>query len=112
MTPAARLLEPSFAALTAAVEQATDLPDQTRTHWRCSVQRVAIWLDRPPAEIPARWNAIRLSVRHLHHARVRVTAKTFANHKSNVRAALRWFGDVHGVPQMGARLTPEWARFR
>ena len=43
---------------------------------------------------------------------MRVTAKTFANHKSNVRAALRWFGNEHGVPQMGARLTPEWARFR
>ena len=112
MTPATHLLEPSFAALIAAVEQATDLPVQTRSHWVCSVRQVAKWLDRPPAEIPARWNAIRMSVRQLHHARVRVTAKTFANHKSNVRAALRWFGNEHGVPQMGARLTPEWARFR
>ena len=112
MTPATPLLEPSFAALIAAVEQAADLPVQTRRHWVCSVRQVAKWLDRPPAEIPARWNAIRMSVRQLHHARVRVTAKTFANHKSNVRAALRWFGNEHGVPQMGARLTPEWARFR
>ena len=112
MTPATPLLEPSFAALIAAVEQAADLPVQTRRHWLCSVRQVAKWLDRPPAEIPARWNAIRMSVRQLHHARVRVTAKTFANHKSNVRAALRWFGNEHGVPQMGARLTPEWARFR
>jgi integrase len=112
MTPATPLLEPSFAALIVAVEQAADLPVQTRRHWVCSVRQVAKWLDRPPVEIPARWNAIRLSVRQLHHARVRVTAKTFANHKSNVRAALRWFGNEHGVPQMGARLTPEWARFR
>ena len=112
MTPATPLLEPSFAALIAAVEQAADLPVQTRRHWVCSVRQVAKWLDRPPAEIPARWNAIRMSVRQLHHARVGVTAKTFANHKSNVRAALRWFGNEHGVPQKGARLTPEWARFR
>ena len=112
MTPATLLLEPSFAALIAAAEQAADLQVQTRRHWVCSVRQVAKWLDRPPAEIPARWNAIRMSVRQLHHARVRVTAKTFANHKSNVRAALRWFGNEHGVPQMGARLTPEWARFR
>ena len=112
MTPATLLLEPSFAALIAAVEQAADLPVQTRRHWLCSVRQVAKWLDRPPAEIPARWNAIRMSVRQLHHARVGVTAKTFANHKSNVRAALRWFGNEHGVPQMGARLPPEWARFR
>ncbi len=112
MTPATPLLEPSFAALIAAVEQAADLPVQSRRHWVCSVRQVAKWLDRPPAEIPARWNAIRMSVRQLHPARVRVTAKTFANHKSNVRGALRWFGNEHGVPQMGARLTPEWARFR
>jgi integrase len=112
MTLPARLLEPSFVDLIAAVEHAAELPDQTRRHWTCSLRQIAKWLDRPPVEIPARWNAIRLSVRQLHHARVRVTAKTFANHKSNVRAALRWFGNEHGVPQMGARLTPEWARFR
>ena len=38
----------------------------------------------------------------LHHARVGVTAKTMANHKANVRAALRWFGKEHDVPQRGA----------
>ena len=112
MTPDTPLLEPSFAVLIAAVEKAADLTGQTRRHWVCSVRQIAKWLDRPPEEIPARWNAIRMSVRQLHHARVGVTAKTFANHKSNVRAALRWFGNEHGVPQMGARLTPEWVRFR
>ena len=109
---AGKLLEPSFADLVAAVEQTADLPVQTRRHWVCSVRQVAKWLDRPAVELPARWNAVRLSVGHLHHARVGVTAKTLANHKSNLRAALRWFGNEHGVPQMGARLTPEWARFR
>jgi hypothetical protein len=112
MTPATPLLEPSFAALIAAVEKAVDLPVQTRRHWTCSIRQVVKGLDRPPAAIPARWNAIRMSMRQLHHARVGVTAKTFANHKSNVRAALRWFGNEHAVPQQGARLTPEWARFR
>ena len=112
MAPTSPLLEPSFAALLAALEQAADLPVQTRRHWVCSVRQVAKWLDRPPVEIPARWNAVRMSVGHLHHARVGVTAKTFANHKSNLRAALRWFGNEHDVPQMGARLTSEWARFR
>ena len=46
----------------------------------------------------------------LHHARVGVTAKTLANHKSNLRAALRWFGKEEGVPQHGVRLSAEWAR--
>jgi integrase len=112
MTPTASLVEPSFAELIAAIEQAGDLPEHTRRHWACSVRQLAKWLDRPAAEIPARWNAIRLSVRQLHHVRVGVTPKTRSNHKSNVRAALRWFGNEHGVPQMGARLTLEWARFR
>jgi hypothetical protein len=112
MTPTIPLVEPSFADLIAAVEQAAELSAQTRRHWVCSVRQVAKWLDRPPVEIPARWNAVRLSVGHLHHARVGVTAKTFANHRSNVRATLRWFGNEYDVPQMGARLTPEWARFR
>src|SRR5262249_51789015 len=62
--------------------------------------------------IPARWSAIQIAVGQLHHARVRVTAKTLANHKSNVKAALRWFSKEHELPQHGVRLTPDWARFR
>ena len=57
--------------------------------------------------IPARWNAVQISVAQLHHARVGVTAKTLANHKSNVRAALRWFGKEHDVPQRGMRAVGE-----
>jgi hypothetical protein len=112
MTPTTMLVEPSFDDLLAAIEKADDLPEQTRRHWVCSARQVAKWLNRPAVELPARWNAIRLWVGQLHHARVGVTAKTFANHKSNLRAALRWFGNEHGVPQMGTRLTPEWTRLR
>ena len=108
---ATALLEPSFADLLAAIAQAPELSEQRRRHWACSLQQIAKWLDRPAAVIPARWNAIQLSVGQLHHARVGVTAKTLANHKSNVRAALRWFGKEHGVPQRGVRLSAEWARF-
>ena len=108
---ATALLEPSFADLLAAIAQAPELSEQRRRHWACSLQQIAKWLDRPAAVIPARWTAIQLSVGQLHHARVGVTAKTLANHKSNVRAALRWLGKEHGVPQRGVRLSPEWARF-
>ena len=110
-TPTPKLLEPSFSDLITAAEQAKDLSDQTRRHWVCSVRQIAKWLDRPAAVIPARWQAVRISVAQLHHARVGVTSKTLANHKSNVRAALRWFGKEQGVPQRGARLSPEWTRF-
>ena len=76
------------------------------------MQQIAKWLDRPATVIPARWSAVQLSVRQLHHARVGVTAKTLANHKSNVRAALRWFGKEHDVPQRGMPLSAEWVMFR
>ena len=41
-----------------------------------------------------------------------VTAKTLANHKANVRAALRWFADEENLPSRGAPLSPDWARLR
>ena len=112
MTPATTLLEPSFLDLIAGIEQAAELSEQRRRHWICSLRQIAKWLDRPAVVIPARWNSTRISVGQLHHARVGVTAKTLANHKSNVRAALRWFANEHDVPQRGVRLSPEWARFR
>jgi integrase len=111
MTAPTTLLEPSFQDLIAALEQAVDLSQQCRRHWVCSLRQVAKWLDRPPTVIPARWNAVQISVAQLHHARVGVTPKTMANHRSNVRTALRWFGKEHDVPQRGVRLSPEWAKF-
>jgi hypothetical protein len=101
MTAATSLLEPSFVELIAAIEQAPELSQQIRRHWICSARQVARWLDRPARVIPARWISVRMSVAQLHHARVGVTAKTVANHKSNVRAALRWFGKEHDVPRRG-----------
>jgi hypothetical protein len=111
-TPTTTPLEPSFADLIAAIEQANGLPEQRRLHWVCSLRQIAKWLNRPSAVIPARWQAVRISVVQPHHARVGVTPKTLANHKSNTRAALRWFGNEHDVPQQGARLSPEWMRVR
>jgi hypothetical protein len=61
---------------------------------------------------PARWTAIRLPVGQLHHARLGVTAKTVANHKSNVAAALRWFGKEYSMPSRGVALSAEWAVLR
>jgi hypothetical protein len=105
------LFGPSFSDLVAAIEAAKDLPQQTRRQWACSVRQVANWLDRPASVILARWQAVRFGVGQLHHARLGVTPKTLANHRSNLRAALRWFGKEEDVPQQGARLTPDWARF-
>ncbi len=112
MTDNPKLLEPSFAQAIIAIEQAGDLSDQHRRHWTCSLSQIAKWLDRPFTLIPARWTSVRIPVAQLHHARVGVTAKTLANHKSNVRAALRWFSKEHDVPVRGVPLSPEWAKLR
>jgi hypothetical protein len=85
---ATALLEPSFADLLVAIAQAPELSEQRRRHWACSLQQIAKWLDRPAAVIPARWTAIQLSVGQLHHARVGVTAKTLANHKSRTGSTI------------------------
>lgn len=53
-----------------------------------------------------------MPVGQLHHARVGVTAKTMANHKSNVRVALRWFSKEHDVPLRGVPLSPKWLTLR
>ena len=112
MTPTTTLLEPSFADLIAALERAPELTEQQRRQWICSLRQVAKWSDRTAEVIVARWNAVRVAVIQLHHVRLGVAAKTLANHKSNVRAALRWFGEERDVPQRGVRLSAEWARFR
>ena len=62
--------------------------------------------------IPARWTATRFAVGRLHHARVGANAKTLANHKSNVRAALLWLGNEKNVPSRGMPLKPDWHHLR
>jgi hypothetical protein len=76
------------------------------------LRQIAKALDRPPALIPARWTALRLPVSRLHHAPLGITAKTLANHKANLKAALRWLGGEAGLPVRGAPLTPAWATLR
>jgi integrase len=112
MTTTTTLLEPSIADVITAIEQAAELADQTRRHWVCSLRQIVKWLDRPAEVVAARWTSVRILVGQLHHARVSVTAKTLANHKSNVRAALRWFGKEHDVPVRGVPLSAEWATLR
>ena len=112
MPEQSKLLEPSFTSAITAIEQATDLTKEVKRHWACSLRQIGKWLDRPLVMIPARWTSIRGPVSQLHHARVGVTAKTVANHKANVAAALRWFGKEHNVTPRGVPLSDEWAALR
>jgi integrase len=106
------LLEPSFAGAAKAIESATELPLRTRSQWLCSLRQIAKALGKPMDIIPARWTSARFAVCRLHHARVGANAKTLANHKSNVRAALAWFGNEEGVPSRGMPLTSDWRDLR
>jgi len=112
MTKPMAPLEPTFSVAMAAIEEAADLSASIKRHWICSLRQIAKWLDRPVEVTPARWTAIRLPVGQLHHARLGVTAKTVANHKSNAAAALRWFGKEYSVPSRGVALSAEWESLR
>jgi hypothetical protein len=104
--------EPSFADAAAAIERANELPVQTSAHWLCSLRQIAQMIGRPMDCILARWTSARHAVGRLHYARVGANPKTLANHKSNVRAALQWFGKTEAVPSRGTALTPEWHGLR
>lgn len=106
------LLEPSFADALHAIEQAADLPPQKRSQWASALRRIAKAIDKPMEVLPARWTSARFNVDRLHPATVGANAKTLANQKSNVKAALRWFGKEHEVAPRGVPLTAPWSALR
>lgn len=106
------LLEPSFADALSAIDQSTELSPQTRSQWASALRQIAKALDKPMETLPARLTAMRFNLERLHHATVGANAKTLANQKSNVKAALRWFGREHEVAPRGMPLTTAWATLR
>jgi integrase len=106
------LIEPSLANVSAAIEACPELTDVHHRHWTCSLRFIAKGLGKPPELLSARWTALRPPVSRLHHVQMGVTAKTLANHKANVRAALRWFADEENLPSRGAPLNSDWAQLR
>jgi hypothetical protein len=108
MTENVVLIETSFADAIAIIAAAPELPEQTRRHWSSSLRQIAKALDKPVQVIPARYNAVRADLVHLHHAPAGLTAKTLQNHKSNAKSALLWLAREKGVPEHGAPLTPVW----
>jgi integrase len=106
------LLEPSFADAAKAIESAATLPVRTRSQWLWSLRQIAKAMGKPMDSIPARWTSARFPVGRLHHAQVGANAKTLANHKSNVRAALTWFCNARDIPSRGMLLTSDWQDLR
>jgi hypothetical protein len=108
MSEKAVLIEKSFADAIAMIAAAKELPEQTRRHWPTSLRKIAQALDKPLEVIPARYSGVRADLLQLHHVPAGLTAKTLANHKSNVKSALIYLAREKGIPQYGAPLTPPW----
>jgi hypothetical protein len=106
------LIEPCFADALQAIVQATDLSPETRSQWASALRQIAKAQNKPLETLPARWTAARFNVGRLHHAMVGSNPKTLANQKSNVKAALLWFGKETGVPSRGAPLARDWQTLR
>jgi len=110
MTEKTVLIEKSFADAVAMIAAAGELPEHTRRHWPTSLRKIAQALDKSLEVIPARYSAVRAELIHLHHVPAGFTAKTLANHKSNVKSALLYLAREKEIPQYGAPLSPAWQR--
>jgi len=75
----------------------------TRDGLCCSIRRLATFLERDPAQLPARLGALRYGIARLHHAQLGIGRKTLQNHVANVKAAVRRFTGVKGSVE-GRRL--------
>jgi integrase len=110
MTEKAVLIEKSFADAIAMIAAADELPELVRRHWPTSLRKIAQALDKSLEVIPARYSAVRADLLQLHRVPAGLTAKTLANHKSNVKRALIYLAREKGIPQYGAPLTPPWQK--
>ena len=109
--PPPPLLELSFAEAIASIEAAESLPSDRAKPMGllASPDRQGVLTGRSP------WcrragPLCDLPVSRLHHLALGITPKTLANHKANLRAALKWIAGETGLPVRGAPLTPSWGR--
>lgn len=102
------LIEPSLADALTLITNDPLLAESKRTQWRCSIRRIAAWIDRPLENLPARLTALRQPVDRLNAARLGVSQKTLSNHKSSLRAALNHLSGLGLTLARGVELSPEW----
>src|SRR6478672_4556354 len=89
-----RPLEPTLADVLAAIEHEVSMPKSTRDGLCCSIRRLAKFLERDPAQLPARLGALRYGIARLHHAELGISRKTLQNHIANLKAAVRHVAGV------------------
>jgi hypothetical protein len=101
-------IEATLADVLVAVERDRSLPEAKREAWCCSIRRIANFLERKPAQLPARLLALRFGIARLHHAQLGVSRKTLQNHLANLKAAIRQFSSVEHLTGRGVPFKPAW----
>ncbi len=101
-------LEPTLADVLATIEQDASLPKPKRDGWCCTIRRVAEFLERDPAQLPARFGAVRYGLARLHHAQLGIGRKTLQNHVANLKAAIRHFAGLKRLSGRGIPFAPAW----
>lgn len=102
------LHETSLADSMAIINADHSLVPAKKSQWLCSLRRIADWIERPMDLIPARMTSLRHPVGRLNAARLGVTQKTLANHKSNVKAALNHLSGQGLLLSRGTPLKYPW----
>ena len=100
--------EPTLADVLVALEHDMSLPKSTRDGLCCSIRRLGKFLERDPAQLPARLGALRYGIARLHHAQLGISRKTLQNHIANLKAAVRHVAGPKQLSGRGIALTPHW----
>jgi hypothetical protein len=103
-----RLDEPSLADAMAGIAADKSIPDSRCRHWLTSMRSLATGIGRPPESLPCRLIALRHHINQINPAQWNWEAKTFSNHKANLKAAINHFMEAQNVPRRGAPLAAEW----
>ena len=101
-------LEPTLADLLVALKNDSSLSKSKREAWSCSVRRIAMYLERDPAQLIARLQALRFGISRLHHAQLGVSRKTLQNHIANFKAAIHHFTGIRQLSGRGVPMNPAW----
>jgi hypothetical protein len=101
-------IESTLADVLVAMERDASLPESKREAWCCSIRRIANFLERDPARLPARLQALRFGIARLHHAQLGVSRKTLQNHLANLKAAIRRFSSIEHVSGRAVAFNAAW----
>ena len=106
--PEITLLEPSLADLQTAIQNDPSLPKPKRDAWCCSLRRMAEFIGRDPAQLPARLGALRFGIARLHHVQLGISRKTLQNHIANLKVAIHHVSGLKRLSGRGITLALDW----